>query len=351
MDSVADFLRSEQTKIGQLWEAEVRRDNDDARLVLRDHLPTFLDALADWIEGDVARAEDAFALVIENPALQVLGYGVGIETLTREYSRLRVVLVRELIARGDLDDSFVRLQQAMDLALEISICGYATRREEVRERFIGILGHDLRDPLSTILISARVLAANHAIDRENRFVASRIVRSCNRMQRMINDVLDFARGHLGGGIPALPTTNDMGDICRTAVDEIIAAHPQREVTCEVSGDLVGELDRDRVHQAITNLLSNAIHHGEGPIEVRAWGNHEIVTEVISHGPPIPEPLIPLIFEPFAHGETGKGLGLGLYIVQQIAHAHGGRCEVDSNDTATTFRIRWPRREQRDRAAS
>jgi len=350
--NVSDFIRSQQTKICQLWELEVRRDAADARMVLHEHLPSFLAALADWIDGDEEHAEQTFADLTESPTLQQLGYGVGIETLISEYSKLRVVLVRELMTRVELDDAFIRLQQAMDLALEYAIRRYGARREEVRERFIGILGHDLRDPLSTVIISAKVLAGNHGIDREHRLVAARIVRACNRMQRMINDVLDFARGHLGGGIPALPSANDMGEICRSAVDEMIAAHPQREITCEVSGDLHGQLDRDRVHQAITNLLSNAIHHGEGPIEVRAYANDEIVTEVTSHGPPIPDAIREQLFDPFAQGEIAprQGLGLGLYIVHQIAIAHGAHCEIESDECATTFRIRWPRGEQRTRVA-
>ena len=353
MDAVADFIRRQQRRIAALWELEIRRDAPIAapsRPVLIDHVPAFLGALADWIEGDVEGAEQTFQELTEGPALLELGYGVGLETLTRELSKLRVVLVRELLAALPADGSLVRLQQAMDNAIDDSIRRYAARREEVRERFIGILGHDLRDPLSTVIISARTLASNQHIDREHRLAAARIVRACNRMQRMINDVLDFARGHLGTGIPAYPMAADMGEICRAATDEMIAAHPQRTIQLETSGDLHGAFDRDRVHQAMTNLLANAIHHGEGAIDVRVHGGDAIVTEVTSHGAPIPESLRAQIFDPFAHSEGSAGLGLGLYIVHQIAAAHGAHCDVSSDANGTTFRIRWPRRELKQRVA-
>jgi signal transduction histidine kinase len=225
---------------------------------------------------------------------------------------------------------------------------YAFRRDEVRERFITILGHDLRDPLSTVIISANTLAANPGLKSEQRMVAARIGRACNRMQRMINDVLDFARGHLGGGIPASPTLNDMGEICRAATDEAIGANPQRRISVDIEGELRGAFDRDRVHQAMTNLISNAVHHSEADIEVHAFegdDGHAVFTEVTSHGEVIPEDIRRRLFDPFAHFDGAsprQGLGLGLYIVQQIALAHGGVCSVRSDDTGTTFSIRWPR---------
>lgn len=353
--NVSDFLRSQQTEIAERWEEEVRRELPDLRTMSRpallDHLPEMLDGLADWIDGRTELAEKAFGRLAEGHALQRLGYGVGLETLTREYSKLRAVLLRMLMAVEDTQanrEQVVRLHEGMDRAINAAMHRYATRREEVRERFVAILGHDLRDPLSTVVISANTLAANPTLKPEHRVVASRIVRACDRMQRMINDVMDFARGHLGTGIPAYPTTNDMGEICKAAADEIIGANPQREVVVDLNGDLRGAFDRDRVHQALTNLLANAITHSEGRIEVRAYetdDRHAIITEVTSHGEMIPAELRERLFDPFSHGDIAgprRGLGLGLFIVQQIAIAHGGLCDVTSTEDATTFSIRWPR---------
>jgi len=355
MSTVSDFLRSQQTRIAQRWEEEVRADlpalSPVSRPVLIDHLPEFLDGLADWIDGNTDQAERAFSQLAEGHALQRLGYGVGLETLTREYSKLRVVLLRvlkEVPPTDEAREDMVALHEGMDAAINDAMHRYATRREEVRERFVAILGHDLREPLSTVVISANVLAANPTLKPEHRIVASRIVRACDRMQRMINDVLDFARGHLGTGIPANPTLNDMGEIVRAAADEITGANPQRHVAVELNGDLRGAFDRDRVHQALTNLISNAIHHSEGNVEVRAYeteDRHAIITEVTSHGDVIPPELQHRLFDPFAQADIAgprRGLGLGLFIVQQIALAHGGLCDVTSDESGTTFSIRWPR---------
>ena len=352
---VSDFLRSQQTEIAERWEEEVRRELSSLRSmdrpVLLDHLYEFLDGLADWIDGKTELADKAFSRLAEGHALQRLGYGVGLETLTREYSKLRAVLLRMLMEVEETPENreqLVRLHEGMDRAINEAMHRYSTRREEVRERFVAILGHDLRDPLSTVVISAKTLAANPSLKPEHRVVASRIVRACDRMQRMINDVLDFARGHLGTGIPAYPSLNDMGEICKAAADEIIGANPQRDVVVDLKGDLRGAFDRDRVHQALTNLISNAIHHSEGRVEIHAYetdDRHAIITEVTSHGEPIPEELRVRLFDPFSQGDvTGprRGLGLGLFIVQQIALAHGAMCDVTSNEQATTFSIRWPR---------
>lgn len=333
-NSVIEVIRSRRARL--------------ARASSLEHADELLDGIIAWIEGDTTRAERAFAAVVDEQALQRLGYGVGIETLTREYSKLRAVLVRallELPATDDVRASLIRFHEGMDRAATAAIQRYATCRDEVRERFIGILGHDLRDPLSTVRISANQLAGDPALSREHQQVATRIHRACDRMQRMVDDVLDFARGHLGSGIPAYPSSNDMGEICRAAVDEIAAAAPDRKIEVTTDGDLHGSFDRDRVIQTITNLVANAIHHGIGSIEVRARAaGAAIVTEVISHGEVIPDDVLRKIFDPFARGDVSdpRGLGLGLYIVQQIALAHGATCEVSSTAAGTTFTIRWPR---------
>lgn len=358
MDRVADFIRANQTRIADAWEDEVRGElpalRSMSRPVLVDHLREFLEGLAAWVEGDTDEAERAFKSLVDGHALQRLGYGVGLETLTREYSKLRLVLLREVARGNGFDpDSLLRMHEGMDRAMSEAIHRYAQRREEVRDRFISILGHDLRDPLSTVKILANTLAANPGLKAEHRLVAKRISSATSRMHRMINDVLDFARGHLGSGIPAYPTPSDMGEICRAAVDELAAAHPQRAIELTTEGDLHGAFDRDRVHQALGNLISNALHHTDGVIEVHAYGTpNGIVTDVTSHGARIPDELKRRIFDPFAQGTsagTRQGLGLGLYIVQQIVLAHGGTCGITSDDQATTFSIRWPRAERRKSA--
>jgi signal transduction histidine kinase len=342
VDRVAELLRDDGDRLVALWEHEVGHEP-----VLHEHVGKLLTGLAEWIEGATEQATRAFGVLVEIPALQALGYGVGLETLVRELGQLRLVILRDVFARpdaGELHASVLALADAMDHAIADAITRFAQQREDVRDRFIGILGHDLRDPLTSVQITARILG-RHPTLREH---TDRIEGACDRMLRMVGDVLDFARGHLSGGIPARPARHDLGDICRVATDEASAANPERTLELEVHGDLHANVDRDRVMQVMTNLLSNAFQHSTGPIEVcvREQADHEtIVTSVTSHGAPIPPQELARIFDPFARADAAldrPGLGLGLYIVQQIALAHGARCEVTSTEAATTFAIRWPR---------
>ena len=194
-------------------------------------------------------------------------------------------------------------------------------------------------------MAAQILAARCSDSSATTEVVARIERACGRMTRLIEDILGFARTRSGGGIPIDPSLNDMAEICRAAVDEATTAHPGRPIHVDLRGDLRGAFDRDRILQALGNLLSNAIEHGTGPLEVRGCESrdrHVVLVEVTSHGPPIPEDILRRIFDPYATTSPRRGLGLGLYIVQQIAHAHGALCDVTSDEQATTFRMRFPR---------
>jgi signal transduction histidine kinase len=361
MDAITDFLRKERDRLIDLWEQEVRQElptlQHMPRPVLTDHMFELLEGLGAWIDGRPVDADRGFEALIEGHALQRLGYGVGIETVMREYGKLRYVVLRELLAINPRPESMILLHEGFDRAVSVAIERYAQRREHVRARFISILGHDLRDPLSTVKISADILARSDKLADEHRMVIARIARATDRMQRMIAEVLDFARGHLGGGIPATPTLNDMVEICRHVVDELSAAHPARAIALDTRGDLRGPFDRDRVSQALGNLVSNGIEHGQGSIEVAAYESDDrehVITKITSHGKPIAPDVLPRLFDPFMRGDDAvarRGLGLGLYIAHQIALAHGATIDVTSDDTATVFTITWPRVRSESRLAA
>lgn len=219
------------------------------------------------------------------------------------------------------------------------------RVEEAREQFIAILGHDLRSPLGIILLGAQMLGRAGVAEAQGATVEL-ITRNAKRMQGMIADLLDFARGRLGGGIPVTRVPTDLSVGCAEAVAAAKLACPQREIAVEAAGDLRGEWDPARLEQVFANLLDNAIHHGVGPIRVGLRGDAaEVVVTVHSEGPPIPDALLAGIFEPFhAHTRTrSEGLGLGLYIVSEIVRAHGGVTAVRSAEgEGTTFTARWPK---------
>jgi signal transduction histidine kinase len=162
---------------------------------------------------------------------------------------------------------------------------------------------------------------------------------------MIDDLIDFTRGQLGGGIPVSRAGADFAAICRAAIEELRAADVKRDIVFEHDGDLHGVWDAERVHQAISNLIANAVHHGTGTVSVRAEAQaDQVALTVHNFGPPIPPQQIAGVFEPFRKaGTSSKGLGLGLYIVKEIVRSHGGTVEVKSSaDEGTTFVSRWPR---------
>jgi signal transduction histidine kinase len=165
------------------------------------------------------------------------------------------------------------------------------------------------------------------------------------MESMINDLIDFTRGQLGGGIPVARSAESFDELCRRVIDEWRLIHPTRIIQLELSGDLSGRWDGPRVQQAIGNLVGNALRHGQGTVAVSARGEHAgIVLSVHNGGAPIAAEDLPTIFEPFRKGERrSEGLGLGLYIVREIVQGHGGTIHVWSSEAeGTTFLTYWPR---------
>ncbi|XHF15178.1 GAF domain-containing protein [Archangium gephyra] len=241
----------------------------------------------------------------------------------------------------------------MDISEQKRAEEHLRRTAEFRERFMSIVSHDLRNPLNAILLSANALLRSEDLGERHVKGARRIIASAERMKRMISDLLDFARGRLGGGIPISPRALELTALCREVVEELEAGRPGREVELEVEGDLQGEWDADRLSQLLINLGKNALDYSpeESRVRFSLHGENGFVRlEVHNEGPPIPPERLGSIFEPFrrfseeAQSPTStSGLGLGLYIVQQIVLAHGGSVSVRSTqEEGTTFTVRLPR---------
>ena len=225
------------------------------------------------------------------------------------------------------------------------------RAAEFRERFIGIVSHDLRNPLNAILLSANALMRAEDLAPRHLKPVRRIITSAERMARMIGELLDFTRGRLGGGIPVSPQHLNLRHLVRHVMEELEAGHPGRELRLEGTGRFDGAWDPDRLSQVIGNLVKNALDYSpEGtPVRLRLRDEGEsVVLEVNNAGPPIPAELLPSIFEPFRRlardsPHPASGLGLGLYIVEQIVRGHEGTLSVRSTaEEGTTFTVRLPR---------
>lgn len=223
--------------------------------------------------------------------------------------------------------------------------------EELRERFVAMLGHDLRSPLNAVLGSAQLLLRHGQLDEHDRRAVDRITRATERMSRLVGDVLDFTRMRLGGEIPLSTTWVDLGELTRAACEEAELANPGRAMRLRTTIRSRVCCDGDRVAQLLSNLLSNAIRHGapNTPVTVTVEETaHDALLRVHNEGPPIAPDLLPHLFEAFRQGSSAgaHGLGLGLFITKAIVVAHKGSIEVESDaGQGTTFVVRLPK--QRD----
>jgi signal transduction histidine kinase len=226
--------------------------------------------------------------------------------------------------------------------------------ERTRDRFLAVLGHDLRSPLNAIGMAAHLVKGGCA-PAQGDAIAERMHRSVRRMEGLIRDLLDFTRAAIGTSLPLVLHRTRIEAIAHKVLDEVAAGHPEATLIHAGSGECEGAWDAERLEQVITNLLTNAIKYGRpgSPIELR-WteeptcdGDRWVVLEVHNEGDPIPPELVPHLFEAFRMGPaaatTGQpSAGLGLYIVAQIVRAHGGEVSVTSTaEAGTTFRVRLP----------
>jgi K+-sensing histidine kinase KdpD len=219
--------------------------------------------------------------------------------------------------------------------------------------FLAILGHDLRTPIGAVMTSAKFMLETKELPEPHLTLTSRIVSSTSRMNDMVGALLDFTRSRLGGGIPVTRTRENMGKVVHDVVNEISAAHPGRKIQIDARGSLQGEWDCPRITQVLTNLIINALEHGSDRtvVKVDVQGDEDDVSIAIhNRGAPIPADQLDGIFNAMkrqassANKGSSSNLGLGLYIADQIVHAHKGRIDVESTEEAgTTFTVHLPRR--------
>jgi signal transduction histidine kinase len=257
----------------------------------------------------------------------------------------------------DLSNANEQLRRGQEeralLAAENATLAERARIQEFQERFIAILGHDLRNPLAAIEMGASLLERS-ATEPKAAKVLTRIHDSTHRMSRMIGQILDLARSRLGGGLEVRPAPIDLCVTLTRIVDELRVAFPERAPTLHCSDPLLGSWDGDRLEQVFSNLVGNAIHHGRTgtPVTVHVRDDGAlVVVEIHNEGPPIAEETRAKLFDPFRRGDRESrttqtsGLGLGLYISHEIVAAHGGSVEVRSTaDDGTTFVVKLPRAE-------
>jgi phosphoserine phosphatase RsbU/P len=250
-------------------------------------------------------------------------------------------------ARRELEELVASLREGM--AEQTNRLLEEMQGAELREQFIAVLGHDLRNPLASIDAGLNRLQRDGTWTEKTPNLLRLMKNSVTRMSSLIDNVLDLARSRLGGGIlleldgekPLQPTLEQV-------VDEIRTAHPDRSIEADIHIPRSFKVDHQRVAQMFSNLLGNAVAHGaqDGAIRISAslQGDGMLALSVANPGEPIPEEMVQHLFKAFHRGRVrnnAEGLGLGLYIASQIAEAHGGRIDVHSNDRETRFTFRMP----------
>ncbi len=300
--------------------------------ILRRHLHKFTPVIFATGDGD----DDAMRQAYEFGAVDYLLKPVRPESLRGK--------VRNLLA---LYDQRIELERRAALLTEknqqIAEANALLRKQDTN---IGVLAHDLRNPLGAIMAGADLLTKLDGVPERARITAQRITRSARRMQLMIRDILDFTRSRLADGIPLNRQPLDLTILSKAVVDEIETAFPQASIEVETAGKLTGDWDPARIEQALSNLLANAVQHGGGRVKIVASGHEKdhVVVTVCNGGQPIPEEQLPTIFDAFKKGDKSPaGLGLGLFIVREIVRAHDGSVTVTSSADGTDFSFRLPRR--------
>jgi signal transduction histidine kinase len=278
-------------------------------------------------------------------------HGFTFRAVLAEFRALRATVLRLYEKSGESDLTDVRrFNEAIDEAMTESMDRFAVQTDLFRDQFIGVLSHDLRTPLGAVTAGAALLAVPEDNPERRGRVVTRIMNSAQRMERMIGDLLDLTQTRLGGSLPLKRRPADLQQVCEEAMKEIRAGQPDAVLQLQVSGDLRGEWDADRLGQVVSNLVGNAMQHGNGtPITLTGQdqGNSVMLT-VHNGGPPIPPEVLPHVFEPLARGRAegaSHSIGLGLFIARAIVSAHGGHIQVSSStDTGTTFTIALPKAE-------
>ncbi|KPW57641.1 Sensor histidine kinase [Pseudomonas syringae pv. tomato] len=335
---------------------------------LRDHAEQMLQVIAadlltrqssqeqvDKSQGQVVSEEKTAA---KTHAMTRLMSGFTIDQVVSEFRALRASVIKLWMAQeigntqSQLGD-MIRFNEAIDQALAESISSYTGAVQASRNIFLGILGHDLRTPLSAILLGADVLLRTSDLGPRSTKVASRIYSSVKRASQIVGDLLDFTRSQIGPGIPMKKTEIDIQPVCARIVDESRTVNPEADIRLTSSEPVVGDFDGDRLEQVFSNLIGNAVQHGNSrdPVEVTlAASDGTLQFTVHNTGTPIPADVLPFIFNPMGRYSpeqmTDNGpyssLGLGLFIVARIVDAHGGRIEVTSKaEQGTTFAVFIP----------
>ena len=338
--------------------------------MLRDHLREILQAMVEDMEtrqSSTEQSEKSEGKGIRGGALDRisalharmrLDSGFNLEQAIAEYRALRSSILFLWVRSHPSGDQVVlsevtRFNETIDQSIAEIIRRYADKFERYNDAFLGVLTHEVRNPLNIIRLAGQGLEATPLQESQTSSVA-RILRAAGNIDRLMNDLVILVRSRMKVPLPLRKANVDLGEVCEEASEEIRATHSNTVLELEKIGDLNGYWDRERLKQVVFNLVSNAVVHASAEqVLVTAEGQGpDVVLRVTNQGTPIPPDTQNSIFDPFARegarGTSSKGgLGLGLFIVREIVTGHNGEVGVSSTESdGTTFSIRLPRVDSR-----
>ena len=370
---LSQFIKDNIEPILVEWEAFARTMIPPAETMsvveLRDHAHEILLAIADEMETSqtedqreakskgLAPREAAASFAAEHGGLRQR-VGFDLTQLGAEYRALRATVLRHWMRTIKVVDMTVheeaaRFNEGIDQGLAEAMVTYSENVANSRDTFLAVLGHDLRNPLSALSACVRMLELTSEAGTKERTL--RIAkRSITSISEMVTDLLEYTRTRLGRGIDVQPKHGDFAVLCHEAFDEVCTAYPERVLRAEIPERLLCDFDAPRMRQVLTNLLSNAVHHGDAafPVVLVVTSDLEQLTMVVmNQGKPIPPDAMQVIFNPLVQvaaeasepdERPATSLGLGLYIAREIVGGHGGTIVVTSSaEEGTAFRVRLP----------
>ena len=369
---LADFLKDNAVEILQAWDEFAATVSHEGRTLdqaaLRDHAAEILKTIAvDLAQPQTAFQQDekgkgraprsSFTTPAETHADTRMMAGFAVDAMITEYRALRASVLKIWAKAGggttalDLTD-LTRFNEAIDQSIAESVGRYTRQTGTAAELFIGILGHDIRNPLGTIIFSTEVLVRTGQLTVK---AAAPITNAAVRIKGIIEQVVDFTRAQADGVMPVQRVPGNLAEQLAKVMRETQVRHPARSLRLESSGEFHGSWDEGRMGQLLSNLLANALLYGapESDVAVRMWGTPgEVFFSVHNDGDPIPPAEQHRIFQPLERGlqhrdersgPQANGLGLGLYICREIVRSHGGTLQVVSNAAqGTTFTVALPR---------
>ena len=365
-----DFIESDMESILLAWEDFARSVETDLpkqdSVGLRNHSEKILRTVAadmrtaqtPYQQAEKAQGrgpQQSSDTAAQSHAVTRLIAGFSMNQMVAEYRALRSSVLSLWLAQETMRDAhhvqdMIRFNEAIDQALVESVAAYGAAVESTRKMVLAVLGHDLRSPLGAVLMAGDLILRQGASDEKVKLLASQVCNSARRANNMVNDLLDLARCNLGTGIPVHPQPVELNAICRSVIEELRAATPEAKIILEEAAPITGQFDPERMAQVFSNLIGNALRHGDSTLPIRVSLAHEAgVPRIRVHnsGEPIPEAVMPYLFKPegryssYAEGERGSaaGLGLGLFIAAEIVASHGGRIEVVSTaEQGTLFEV-------------